>query len=642
MAERIKLPLVTGFRVTGFEPVYSADMALNMRDGPYVILGGNGLGKTTLMQAVVYALAGGLDDKTEEIKALRWSNSYFRGRLNSTQIASAQVEVDFKLGNHPISVRRGFKGSNVVAVKEGRKEWMETDAPNIFSKILREHGGYLDTSDFAFVVHRLLYLPESRRLIAWDTDAQIRLLMLLNQDIAIERDFREQRAQLKLLDSKKRHFRVALNNASEELARLLEYEHEAKDDAVEEKDVETESVEDDGEKRLPSLVAELHDVSRKRADAERRCRGAVADLSGVSAQIDILRQKIEAAEAGLVANFLAETEREQNLALAKLVENAICPACGQRHTGLADLARKYVRDHRCVLCGSDESQVTNPDLAKFQDELEQLLRQQQAFEEVVRLARAECENLHDQELNLQSEVNKVRYKRPVVAMLERNLPQMTADNLKKLKKQLEDDEADAAAQIETIRAKLTDEYDDFRRKMDVRMENLRASYASYATAFLGLPCELDEIGQDGLLDLKLFVPRFDDTVRPQADSCSEAQRFFLDIAFRLALIDAASGKHGTATFFCETPETALDMSYVRNVVSMFSSFAEKQHNILLTANVQTAGIAEKLLERISKKDRPGRIVNLLDYGRLSAVQKAAIDEFRAILKRMLTATVVKG
>jgi hypothetical protein len=112
-------------------------------------------------------------------------------------------------------------------VREGRSGWVEEDAPSKFAEILRDHGGYLDVSDFAFVVHRLLYLPESRRLIAWDTDAQIRLLMLLNQDIAVERDFREQRAELKLLDSKKRHFRVAINNANKELATLLEYDHEA-------------------------------------------------------------------------------------------------------------------------------------------------------------------------------------------------------------------------------------------------------------------------------------------------------------------------------------------------------------------------------------------------------------------------------
>jgi len=642
MAERIKLPLITGFRVTGFEPIYSADIVLRLDDGPYVVLGGNGLGKTTLMQAVVYALAGGLDDKTEEIKSLRWSSGYFSGRLNSNQITRAQVEVDFKLGKHAISVRRGFKGSNVVAVREGRGGWIENDAPSKLAELLRDHGGYLDMSDFTFVVHRLLYLPESRRLIAWDTDAQIRLLMLLNQDIAVERDFREQRAQLKLLDSKKRHFRVALNNASKELARLLEYDHEAEETDEEDSGTNAEAGEEDGERRLPALVAELQGASRRRTDADRRAKSVAGDLSRVSARIDILRQEIETAEAGLVANFLAETEREQNLALAKLVENAICPACGQRHVGLADLARKHVLDHKCVLCGSDESQTRNPGLAKFQDELEQLLGQQQAFEEVVRLARAESDNLHELELNLQLQVNEVRYKQPVVAMLERNLPQMTADNLKALKKTLEDNEADAAAQIETIRAKLADEYDDFRRKMDLRMESLHASYTRFATAFLGLPCELDEIGQGGLLDLKLFVPRFADVVRPQADSCSEAQRFFLDIAFRMALIDAACGEHGTATFFCETPETALDMSYVRNVVSMFSAFAEKRHNILLTANVQTAGIAEKLLARIAKKDRPKHIVNLLDYGQLTTVQRDAIVEFKLIVKRMLTATMVKG
>jgi hypothetical protein len=149
------------------------------------------------------------------------------------------------------------------------------------------------------------------------------------------------------------------------------------------------------------------------------------------------------------------------------------------------------------------------------------------------------------------------------------------------------------------------------------------------------------VGQNGLLELKLFVPRFDDVIRHSAESCSEAQRFFLDIAFRMALIDTAGGERGTATFFCETPETALDVSYIGNVVTMFSSFARKQHNILLTANVQTAGLAEKLLARIAKKERPGRIVNLLEVGRLSAVQQAARNEFKSITRRMMSARVIK-
>lgn len=455
----------------------------------------------------------------------------------------------------------------------------------------------------------------------------------------MEREFRENRARLKLLDSKKRHIHVALGKAENELATLLEYDQE-------ETDEETEGVQEVGtqaqEERLPGLVAQLNEVGRKRADAERRGRGATADLSRVSAMLERLREEVETAEAGLVANFLAETEREQNLALAKLVQSTICPACGQKHADLADRARKFLRDHRCVLCGSEEPHEANPELDKQRGKLEECLREQQAFEEVVRLARAESEGLRDQELDLQTRVNEIRYSRSVVAMVERNLPEMTAENLKKLKQQLADEEADAEAQMGVIRAKLAGDYEDFRNKMDARMDRLRAAYAGYATAFLGLPCELDEVGQNGLLELKLFVPRFDNAVRPQAEACSEAQRFFLDIAFRMALIDVACGEQGTGTFICETPETALDFSYVSNVVAMFGSFAKKRHNILLSANIQNSGIAEKLIARIAKKDRTKHIVNLLELGRLSAVQQAARKEFKKIIRRMMTARVAKN
>jgi predicted RNA-binding Zn-ribbon protein involved in translation (DUF1610 family) len=644
MAERIKLPLLTGFRITGFEPIYSATIELEMNEGPYLVLGGNGLGKTTLMQAVVYGLAGGLDEQTEEIKALRWGHGYFRGRLSATQLATAQVEVDFKLGNHAIAVRRGFKGSNAVAVRSGRGGWETKDADQAFEKLLREHGGYLSASDFAFIVHRLLYLPESRRLIAWDTDAQIRLLMLLNQDIALERTFRESRARLKLLDSKKRHIHVALGKAQHELSRLLEYEEVEPGQEEEEEEAEA-PVNEQAEERLPELVARLNDVGRKRLDADRRARGAIADLSRVSAEIDRLRESVEAAEAGLVANFLAESEREQNLALAKLVQGTICPACGQKHAELADRARKFLRDHRCVLCGSEEPHETNPELDKLRDELEAHLREQQAFEEVVRLARAETESLGEQEFELQSRVNEIRYSRSVasmVAMVDQNLPQRTKDTLLQLKQRLADEEADAEAQIRTLRARLEADYQDFRGKVDARMDQLRAAYAGYATAFLGLPCDLEEVDRNGLLELKLFVPRFDDSVRSQPESCSEAQRFFLDIAFRLALIDLACGERGTGTFICETPETALDFSYVSNVVGMFASFAERRHNILLSANIQLSGIAGKLIERMPKRERKKHIVNLLEVGRLSAVQQSARKEFAQAVERMLSAPVKRG
>jgi hypothetical protein len=135
------------------------------------------------------------------------------------------------------------------------------------------------------------------------------------------------------------------------------------------------------------------------------------------------------------------------------------------------------------------------------------------------------------------------------------------------------------------------------------------------------------------IGLVRFVPEFDETLRETPDSCSEAQRFFLDIAFRMALLDYASAKPGTpATFLCETPETALDMSYVDNVVEMFAGFAKGGHTILLTANVQRAGIAEELMKKVRKPQRRHRVLNLLDIGQLTEVHKRNMKILRKTVR----------
>jgi hypothetical protein len=108
----------------------------------------------------------------------------------------------------------------------------------------------------------------------------------------------------------------------------------------------------------------------------------------------------------------------------------------------------------------------------------------------------------------------------------------------------------------------------------------------------------------------------------------------LDIAFRLSLIASASNCEGT--FFCETPETALDISYIDNVVTMFSAFSKRRHNILLTANVQTSGIAEKIVTRLPRAERQEHVIDLLKVGRLSDVQLGAAKAFRRAIRKMMT------
>jgi hypothetical protein len=186
---------------------------------------------------------------------------------------------------------------------------------------------------------------------------------------------------------------------------------------------------------------------------------------------------------------------------------------------------------------------------------------------------------------------------------------------------------------------LESDYEAFKVAVDSRVQELHHSFEQYATHFLGLPCTLSEGTQGGIIGLTRFVPTFLDVPRETPDACSEAQRFFLDIAFRLALIESASVRSGdtAATFFCETPENSLDMSYIDNVVNMLAQFTNKGHTLLLSANIQSGGVAEKLMQQVPPRFKPAHVVNLLDYGQLTEVHRAALRTLRQTAKRLTCA-----
>src|SRR5262249_30216547 len=146
-------------------------------------------------------------------KARRWNHNYFRQRLDQDKLDSAFVEVEFRLGKTELGVRRSFNSSTVCAFRPPKTtRWLEDSiqAQKAFNEAILSHGGYRNPTDFAFVVNRLLYLDESRRLLAWDNNAQVRIIMLLNQDAVVEEEFRKRRKILKEMDSNKRHVHVAL------------------------------------------------------------------------------------------------------------------------------------------------------------------------------------------------------------------------------------------------------------------------------------------------------------------------------------------------------------------------------------------------------------------------------------------------
>jgi hypothetical protein len=204
--------------------------------------------------------------------------------------------------------------------------------------------------------------------------------------------------------------------------------------------------------------------------------------------------------------------------------------------------------------------------------------------------------------------------------------------LEKLQKQ----ELRLERQIQRLNSELDSDYANYVSKLGARFDSLRRSYQHYATKFLGTECTLSEILAGKPIKFIHYIPSFNGKVRPKSDSCSEAQRFFLDIAFRMAVIDYACSASGqSTTFICETPETALDYSYINNVVSMFQAFTDRKHSLIVSSNIQHDSIAGELIKEARKNKKKPNIINLLEIGQLSDVQEKAKPELDKIVKQIM-------
>lgn len=234
-------------------------------------------------------------------------------------------------------------------------------------------------------------------------------------------------------------------------------------------------------------------------------------------------------------------------------------------------------------------------------------------------------------------VNAIRFSMAVVPVKDQDLLAETREGLAKRKADLENEEAGLQVQMNELQADLDRDYNDFLRSVDARITALGRAYERHGTAFLGVICRLSQIADgDRLMGLTMFVPEFDGSARIRPESCSEAQRFFLDIALRLALIDMAMLLAGLpATFICETPENALDASYVDNVVRMFAGFATHRHTLIFTANLQHQGLAQKIMASVAVEQRSHRVLNLLEVGHLSDVHKKAIKMLQRLARKVI-------
>lgn len=616
------LPKINLMKVEGFDKIFKEDIVeIDFSKSLNILLGGNGLGKTTLLQCIIYGLTGGTNiPEVEPLKGFRWDHNFFRKRVKVERQQDAKVTIEFNVSNKRFRVVRGLQGNRVIDF------YIDDNQANIkYEEAIIEYGKYDNFNSFVFIVSRLLYLPENRRSLMWDYDAQIRALMILSNDIIDEEEYRNLRLQIKNMDSTKRHTIVRINKIKDVL--------EKKYNEVEIK--ETEEIDDKTDEMQSMLFIRKRELSEKLQILLDDKRKSISELKNYEARRDELIPKIyelsellRKNEGKVINQSIEKYGKKQGMFLDKVVNYGICPCCGKTNHNFQKVVKGRIENGECLICGnsSDLSAINDIDIEAIQEQLQEKLSARDNINKYMHQLNNRMQSLDEEIFKTRQEINSIDYSEFVNADRPDDMFEAEGEDSELELLKLNSDRQSLENDIQIKQAQADNMYKTFLNCFEDRNKKLSEIYEQLSSDFMGKKVTLEyERSTDRFVDIDYLIPKFDDEVRKNAEDCSEAQRFFLDIAFRMSLIILNQELIGeSGTFICETPESALDISYVKNVVKMFCQFMVK-NSLILSNNLQRLGLAQELTSVWDGENTS--IFDLLEHGKLSEVQKNSSELF---------------
>lgn len=220
----ISLPVLEALDVDGFGlfPGTKAKPGLHvtLRPGLTLVLGANGLGKSTLVTLLYRMLTGpyeipGLATasslgsmKLEPTRLPRWDQRVLAARVvDEAQFASATLR--FALADQHLAVTRSLATLEVTHLECEGDELQATD--DRFQELVRELSGLPSFGDWIVLLRFLTFYFEDRRALVWDPSAQrqiLRLLMLPRETSAL---WASKEREVLELDSRVRNLQATLN-----------------------------------------------------------------------------------------------------------------------------------------------------------------------------------------------------------------------------------------------------------------------------------------------------------------------------------------------------------------------------------------------------------------------------------------------
>ena len=601
--------------------------------GINAIVGINGLGKTTLLNVLLRMILGPYDPrkadvqepgaKLHELTTLK-RFGYFAERIGG-DARQATVNIELTFGNDRVRLIRDLGPKLQIKELWHNKTRLGEDSENPYEErydeLLAEVSGIHSRYDFDFVVRNLLFFLEDKVPLIWNPKGQFEILRILFLDEELSAVTASAHDELMQLDSQYRNLLWMVNKLRDEHTSALSRMEGAPEQTTLEaarKGFEA------AEERVKSLQTTFSTLSGQVENSKARVFAAQQGADALSRQLEML-------EVEYLRRAFPDLPARAELVLGSLLTDGPCPVCGSTNHSAADRLRKLLAAAQCPTCESQLGQqgkklsVREGDVRKIRD-LEEQLNSAQA--EIAR-ARNEQKQL-EQDLNetlealytAQKERTDFRHR---VRSLEADLPPGN-EEFDRLTEGLRQQEFQVNA-LRKKRADAQEHYDKLlekaRRAISKVADSIVRSFGTYARNFLiedsKLTYQLHKrpVGEGGpQMAFPSFVLNMASgaaptaSVRESADQVSESQKEFVDLAFRMAILDVCRQRAGPGMLVIETPEASLDSVFIERAGDLLRNFANDRDAVNANVVIATTNLnKENMLGHLLGSTRPAKTEN---------------------------------
>jgi hypothetical protein len=660
----IRFPVFESISVSGYSlyPGKGGSGGLDVRFQPdeNLVLGVNGLGKSTLLILLKQMLAGptrlrppGFIGKGQA-EVLSGEPGMFAVRASgSTRDAVAKMRVRF--GDSTVTIERQLRDLAITrfAVSEAGGEEVVQDIASYPSKIAALAG--IDTfPNLLRVLERAVFFLENRERLIWDWKAQYELFRATLMEADDARKLLDLEREIISSDSAARNLRAALYR--------LERRHQKDVKALAKADdvhAALEAVQlriDAAEAREAALVEELDASSEQLADMKALVWTENSRADSEASRYDHLKYLA-------VRHALGNVSNDISYVLLGVMRGGHCEVCGS--DGLTDFATELSArqlEHRCLLCGSargDENVITTS--AALAQQAETAFTELERQREVAAEAQSRLVEASEQHAANKAKLDEAR--RGVDGLnrqrraLRTQLPpedrtalarvESEIDRLRLGAESFELDRENAERQVDELLDQLRNAVVGFRERIQ-EIFYLRAQDFFIEKVRLVYVPRVEKIAQHRDA-LKFEFPAFEVDltsgvtgsafVRRTYEQASLSQREYLDIAFRMAFMEALGAE--TCSIVIDGPEGSVDVVFADRAGDMLAHYAAadggpRGRQIIVACNVVEGGfIPHYFLEHPDRAERDERTVNLLDIAHPTAALEALRPDYEAKVQSVL-------